>query len=85
MKIIPPPGIEFSVSMATNNETNIDTSSDVDQYFSSDGSVMSVDEISITEDGNSVLEADCQIHTIPNIYIDFIANFVQALLQSHPV
>lgn len=55
----PTPGIEFSVSMATNNEANIDTSPDVDQYSSSDGSVMSVDENSITEDGNSVLEADC--------------------------
>jgi hypothetical protein len=34
----PTSGIEFNVSTATNNEANIDTSSDVDQYFSSDGS-----------------------------------------------
>lgn len=55
----PTPGIEFNVSVATNNDTNIDTSSNVDQYLSSDGSVMSVDENIITEDGgNSVLEAD---------------------------
>jgi hypothetical protein len=32
----PTPGIEFNISTATNNETNIDTSSDVDNiciYF----------------------------------------------------
>lgn len=55
----PTPGIEFNVSMATNNDTNIDNSLNVDQYLSSDGSVMSVDENIITEDGgNSVPEAD---------------------------
>jgi hypothetical protein len=68
----PTPGIEFNISTATNNETNIDTSSDVDQYFNSDGSVMSVDENSITEDGNSVLEADC-----PQNYKDDISILYQ--------